>query len=300
MSTNTLVFGLFEYDAETDGNLPFNITQALNNNWNKIDSLVLPSAAVAAPYNPSGTYNVGDYCIYNGTLQKCNTPIPSGEPWNAEHWTETSVSEELTKVTASLANKAEWNGGFLQNVSILEWAENRGANSINTHVSTNETVTDMPYNSFWAVDFKSYPDGGWIELFATDIQNGKTWINIKNGQQPWSGWIPIPIATPPQEYSLPLAEGITENQPCTYYKNQFNEVTIHFNGQGTITEAMLLGTLPEGFRPAKIYDIPAVYRTADGYHAGGIVLWTDGTITTHISIPSAIGCIFSASFIATR
>lgn len=95
MSTNTPVFGLFAYDPEADGNLPFNITQALNNNWDKIDSLVLPSAAAAAPYNPSGTYNVGDYCIYNGTLQKCNTPIPSGEAWNAEHWTETTVAAEL-------------------------------------------------------------------------------------------------------------------------------------------------------------------------------------------------------------
>ena len=97
MSTNTSVFGLFKYDPATDGNLPFNITQALNNNWNKIDSLVLPATAAAAPYNPSGTYSIGDYCIYNGTLQKCNTPIPSGEAWNAEHWAETTVAAELAR-----------------------------------------------------------------------------------------------------------------------------------------------------------------------------------------------------------
>lgn len=95
MSTNTPVFGLFQYDPTTDGNLPFNITQALNNNWNAIDSLALPAAAAASPYNPSGTYAVGDFCTYNGTLQKCNTPIPSGEAWNPAHWVETSVAAEL-------------------------------------------------------------------------------------------------------------------------------------------------------------------------------------------------------------
>lgn len=207
MSKLTEILKLFCYDPETDGASTFNIPKALNENWEKIDQLVLLAVAAAAAYGPEGSYAVGDYCTRGGGLHKCNTPIDGGEEWNAEHWT-------VTTVAAELAGKAN--------------------------------------------------------------------------------------ATPPQEYSLPLAEGITENQPCTYHKNQFNEVTIHFNGQGTITEAMLLGTLPEGFRPAKIYDIPAVYRTADGYHAGGIVLWTDGTITTHISIPSAIGCISSASFIATR
>ena len=103
MSTNTPVFGLFQYNPITDGNLPFNITQALNNNWNAIDSLALPAAAAASPYNPSGTYAVGDFCIYNGTLQKCNTPIPSGEAWNAAHWTETSVAAELAEVHDLLA-----------------------------------------------------------------------------------------------------------------------------------------------------------------------------------------------------
>ena len=102
MSTNTPVFGLFQYNPITDGNLPFNITQALNNNWNAIDSLALPAAAAASPYNPSGTYAVGDFCIYNGTLQKCNTPIPSGEAWNAAHWSATSVAAELAGKASSV------------------------------------------------------------------------------------------------------------------------------------------------------------------------------------------------------
>ena len=106
MSTNTPVFGLFQYNPITDGNLPFNITQALNNNWNAIDSLALPAAAAASPYNPSGTYAVGDFCIYNGTLQKCNTPIPSGEAWNAAHWTIVTLTQLLSPLGGATTTQA--------------------------------------------------------------------------------------------------------------------------------------------------------------------------------------------------
>lgn len=40
MSKLTDILGLFKYDPETDGANTFNITQALNNNWDKIDTWV--------------------------------------------------------------------------------------------------------------------------------------------------------------------------------------------------------------------------------------------------------------------
>lgn len=69
--------------------------------------LSLLAVAAAAAYNPSGAYAVGDYCTNDGNLYKCNTPIESGEEWNAAHWTATSVAAELAEVRASLSNKAE-------------------------------------------------------------------------------------------------------------------------------------------------------------------------------------------------
>ena len=95
MSILTKVLKLFCYDPETDGANTFNIPKALNENWEKIDQLVLLAVAAAAAYDPEGSYAVGDYCTHGGKLHKCNTPIPSGEAWNAEHWTETSVAAEL-------------------------------------------------------------------------------------------------------------------------------------------------------------------------------------------------------------
>lgn len=40
MSKTTTNLKLFEYDPATDGNLTFNIDEALNNNWDKIDEKV--------------------------------------------------------------------------------------------------------------------------------------------------------------------------------------------------------------------------------------------------------------------
>ena len=53
--------------------------------------------SAAAAYDPEGSYAVGDYCTHGGKLHKCNTDIPDGEAWNAEHWAETTVAAELAR-----------------------------------------------------------------------------------------------------------------------------------------------------------------------------------------------------------
>ena len=55
----------------------------------------LLATSAAKEYSPNGSYVPGDFCTHGGGLHKCNTPIPSGEAWNAEHWTETTVAAEL-------------------------------------------------------------------------------------------------------------------------------------------------------------------------------------------------------------
>ena len=253
------------------------------------DSLIqlgaLQAIAAAAAYDPEGSYAVGDYCTHSGKLHKCNTPIPSGEAWNAEHWTATTVAAELAEVRESLLNKVEWNGGFLQEVSILEWAEKRGIHAVNTHVSTNETVTDVPYAAFWAVDFKSYPDGGWLELVATDIQIGKTWRNIKNWQQPWSGWIPIPIATPPQDHAIVPKNGATfiDGYKNSYSKDQFGRVVVVFS--------LHFESVPES--SIEIFSLPQSFAPTGGAFVGAAVLsmsvYFPALVTAHMNGMVTVG-----------
>ena len=49
----------------------------------------------ADEYDSTKTYSVGEYCIYEGVVYKCITPITSAEPWTVSHWFETNITDEL-------------------------------------------------------------------------------------------------------------------------------------------------------------------------------------------------------------
>ncbi len=70
----------------------------------KVDELLagVSSGMVGDQYSSSSTYSKGDMIIYNNTLYICNTNITTAEEWNASHWTETSLSNELKTKQDSL------------------------------------------------------------------------------------------------------------------------------------------------------------------------------------------------------
>ena len=49
----------------------------------------------ADAYSSSGTYKVGQLCIYENTLYRCTTAITTAEEWTAAHWTATTIAEEI-------------------------------------------------------------------------------------------------------------------------------------------------------------------------------------------------------------
>lgn len=49
---------------------------------------------ISNEYDPTETYNAGDYCIYEDILYKCNTNATTGV-WDANKWDATNVGEEL-------------------------------------------------------------------------------------------------------------------------------------------------------------------------------------------------------------
>lgn len=50
---------------------------------------------VSDAYDDTATYDVGDYCIYNSVLYKCNTAIAVAESFTPAKWTATTVAKEL-------------------------------------------------------------------------------------------------------------------------------------------------------------------------------------------------------------
>ena len=103
MSKTTDNLGLFKYDPSTDGAQTFNISKALNENWDKLDAAVLLALAAAAPYSAQ-TYALGAYCTRGGRLYRCTTAITAAETWTAGHWTETTVTAELIAHATSKSN----------------------------------------------------------------------------------------------------------------------------------------------------------------------------------------------------
>ena len=60
-------------------------------------------------YDDTATYSVGDLCIYNNTLYKCTTAITTAEAWNANHWAQTSIADEISRIDTALSGKADYN-----------------------------------------------------------------------------------------------------------------------------------------------------------------------------------------------
>lgn len=61
-------------------------------------------SSVANEYSATGTYDVGDYCVKDGIVYKCNTAISTAETWNASHWTEVKVMDEIESAQGSTAS----------------------------------------------------------------------------------------------------------------------------------------------------------------------------------------------------
>ena len=78
----------------------------INDNSDKIDVEAGKARAnLAAEYNASSSYSVGDYCTRGGNLYRCTTAIGSGgEAWNSNHWTQVAVTGEIPKVINNLTS----------------------------------------------------------------------------------------------------------------------------------------------------------------------------------------------------
>lgn len=56
-------------------------------------------AIIAAEYDATATYALGDVCLHDGSLYKCTTAISTAEAWTAAHWTQITVGGDFVKNT---------------------------------------------------------------------------------------------------------------------------------------------------------------------------------------------------------
>ena len=63
-------------------------SSALNSAFNTVNLNCAPN------YDPTSTYEVGDWCIYANILYQCTTAIPTAENWNSSHWTARQLTNQ--------------------------------------------------------------------------------------------------------------------------------------------------------------------------------------------------------------
>lgn len=66
---------------------------------------VAPS--VAPEYSAASRYDVGEFCVYNGTTYRCVQEISSPEAWTAAHWEELTVGEGLSVLKEEVVDLIE-------------------------------------------------------------------------------------------------------------------------------------------------------------------------------------------------
>ena len=109
----------------------------------------------------------------------------------------------------------------------------------------------------------------------------------------------VAIATPPQEFDLPLADGFSAAQPCTYWKNQFGAVTIGGTAEKSngVADLTTIATLPESFRPAKKVERPATLSGGGSRYAGSVLIGSNGSVRIHTPTTANV-VTFAATFLA--
>lgn len=60
-----------------------------------LDTMVDPNDNLAETYDETATYEVGDYCVYNGVLYKCITAIDEAEEFDIEKWDHVLITDEM-------------------------------------------------------------------------------------------------------------------------------------------------------------------------------------------------------------
>ena len=129
--------------------------------------------------------------------------------------------------------------------------------------------------------------GNGVKQTFTNYDSGAIYTRV-SPKDIWKPWRLLATATPPQEFDLPLAEGVT---PVTSFKNsyskdQFGIVRVWFSVRfESIPEVNApVFTLPEGFRPDSVCDNAATLSMGAHYpallsiSASGIAIVSHGAI----------------------
>lgn len=90
------------------------------------------------------------------------------------------------------------------------------------------------------------------------------------------------MAEPPQEYTLPLTDYVTELYGCRYGRDQFGQVVCYGTMTPTreISTGITIATLPAGYRPTNTLRVAGIVVDQSGFASAiGIGIATTGEVS---------------------
>lgn len=236
MSLKTKLLELFKYEPDKDGAQTFNIKQALNDNWDKIEAWAQSVKTALAKLVPTSRKINGKALSADVTLTAADIKMPDSE-------------EDVGAAMAKRPLKQYPKTLDVHKITIgqLYWCDEDTAN-------TPYKAGLTGYAQGVALCTAGSAEEKWCSIIYIVHAGKGVWFQSRN-QDGWTNWVQLAKCETPEIHELPLADSINRLGTAAYWKNAFNEVTVVFdygeksNDNFIPDQWTLIATLPEGFRP---------------------------------------------------
>ena len=157
------------------------------------------------------------------------------------------LNDNWDKLDAVVADRLSLSGGIMKGA--IDWGNNR-------HISGGGAATDFDFAA-GRVAIRLSPENA----VGNDISKCVNIRDTSNG-----ALYPIAIATPPQEQNLMLSSGwnIKPGGYAMFFKTQENVVHVIMSicSNAAVSAGDVIATIPVGFRPAKLIQIPIICKVS--------------------------------------
>lgn len=230
MAATTTVLGLLKPAYSDDSDIG-----DINGNMDLIDAEAAKVRGnVVADYDSAQTYAVGDLCLHDGNLEKCNTPISSPEAWNASHWTQVTIAGELTAL----------NGKPTVTPTVVSGVDLNTITTTGTYI-LNGNITNSPYGNYGYLTVVANGLNNDLAQYYTNSNTADTYVRRRYSNT-WSNW-----------EKLALDSTLNNKISMSTYSNIASGDSIVIKGSGVIGGLVILRYYGPNIDRIKAY---AVYR----------------------------------------
>ena len=241
MSLKTKLLELFKYEPDKDGAQTFNIKQALNDNWDKIEAWAQSVKTALTKLVPTSRKVNGKALTEDVTLTAADIKMPDSE----EDVGTAMAKRPLAKETLTLAGDINAKSDFPRGKSLVfRTTDSDWDGNMPSEYAAYAKLRSSLFGSYdlWlgASDYRFwFARAGDDAIPARDI------------------WYELARCVAPEVHELPLASGFpTQSYANTYYKTQEGIVHLNFcitRGSSTaFTASEVVCTLPIGYRPSSV------------------------------------------------